>query len=175
MSGSVVRLSDLRVAHGLLMGPWRYEPWARYRRHASAARVAEVRELWRQSIDEALVMRRDAVRRRQMRELGEHFGYPTCCIDDCCRRAEAMQNAQRGAMLPAWARQRLVEMSRPTAAQAEAAQDTGFVPCPTHAAEVLRSPEGPERRAALAALIAGRTHPQPFPEDGIARRRPRWS
>lgn len=158
---SNARLSDLRVARALLVGPWRVEPWARYRRTLAPAEVDDVRRQWRACVAEAVAMRRDAAARRRFRELGEHFGYPRCCVDDFCQRVECLQRARRETL--EWSRHKLLGRATPSAMQRAASCGTGFVPCHEHALALMDVPRGRERLAALSALIVGRAHPRPFP------------
>jgi hypothetical protein len=67
---------------------------------------------------------------------GLFYGYPTCCIDDFVKRMFAKE--------------------QPTAEQERAGAYTGFLPCPTHAKQVL------EKKVALKDLIRYRKCETPF-------------
>ena len=71
----------------------------------------------------------------QWEYLGIHFGYP-----ECCRKTfKTMMGA----------------LGNPLGAQA--GQDTGFIPCPTHAKQVLNG------EILLEDIIENRLHSLPFP------------
>lgn len=76
--------------------------------------------------------------------MGEHFGYPKCCVEHfvslCC--AGRMPGREQAAKDPhgPWI-------------------GTGYVPCDTHL-EALRG----KTRGDVSALIIGRVHPVAFPE-----------
>ena len=67
---------------------------------------------------------------------GLFYGYPTCCIDDFVKRIFAKK--------------------QPTGEQERAGAYTGFLPCPTHATQVL------EKKVALKDLIQFRKCETPF-------------
>lgn len=74
-------------------------------------------------------------------EVGKYFGYPQCCIEAYLKI--------------------LANGGRKTAEQAnpKVHRDTGFIPCPDHARQVLRG------EVTLESLVNNRIYPYPFPNE----------
>ncbi len=46
--------SDLRLAHAIMLGPCRFEPWSRYKHRASKGEADAVRKVWWDCIRQAV-------------------------------------------------------------------------------------------------------------------------
>lgn len=73
------------------------------------------------------------------KKIGVYYGYPSCCIDDWIARTIIANPA----IQPSWDQER-------------AGDYTGFLPCPTHAKQVL------DKKIALKDLVQNRQCEIPF-------------
>jgi hypothetical protein len=71
-------------------------------------------------------------------EMGKHFGYPECCINQFIETYGAMEASEERKI---------------------ASSFTGFIPCDIHAKEIL------DGKTTLSNLITNRQEKTPFPND----------